>query len=82
MSFHASVTDKRRDEDYDEQVEETLQDEVNDPQITVVVAIAQLKSHEKVSRRHMTSSQLKMVLRAEEEMEYFFCFLTQFPDKN
>lgn len=24
-----SVTDKRRDEDYDEQVEETLQDEVN-----------------------------------------------------
>lgn len=30
-SFCLSVTDKRRDEDYDEQVEETLQDEVKDP---------------------------------------------------
>lgn len=31
LSVRPSITDKRRDEDYDEQVEETLQDEVNDP---------------------------------------------------
>lgn len=33
-SVRLSFTDKRRDEDYDEQVEETLQDEVNDPEIS------------------------------------------------
>lgn len=40
LSVRPSVTDKRRDEDYDEQVEETLQDEVNDPRTHDISTVA------------------------------------------
>lgn len=40
LSVRSSITDKRRDEDYDEQVEETLQDEVNNPRTHDISTVA------------------------------------------
>lgn len=49
-----SITDKRRDEDYDEQVEETLQDEVNDSEPPNTSTVAPLQRDQKVEKNDLS----------------------------